>query len=98
MSEVEKIEPQAEGFQITTADLRAFTAKTLIIATGMTRRRLGVPGEERYLRKGIFYGNIQDLSFVEGEDTAVIGGGNTALQIVENLHTVARQIHLISTS
>ena len=64
----------------------------------MTRRRLGVPGEEKFLRRGIFYGNIQDLSFVEGEDTAVIGGGNSALQIVENLHAVARKVHLISTS
>jgi thioredoxin reductase len=60
--------------------------------------RLGVPGEKKFLRKGIFYGAIQELSFVEGEDAAVIGGGNSALQVVENLHTVARNIHLISTS
>lgn len=98
MSEVEKIEPQEEGFKVTTADLTAYTAKALIIATGMTRRRLGIPGEAKFLRKGIFYGAIQELSFVEGEDAAVIGGGNSALQIVENLHTVAPNIHLISTS
>jgi thioredoxin reductase len=64
----------------------------------MTRRRLGVPGEEKFLRRGNFYGNLQDLSFAEGEDAAVIGGDNSALQIVENLHTVARKVHLISTS
>ncbi|MEW6657271.1 MAG: FAD-dependent oxidoreductase [Thermodesulfobacteriota bacterium] len=98
LSEVEKIEPQEGGFRVTTSELAAFTAKTLIIATGMTRRRLAVPGEEKFQRKGIFYGNIQDLSFVEGEDAAVIGGGNSALQVAENLHTVARKIHLISTS
>jgi alkyl hydroperoxide reductase subunit AhpF len=61
----------------------------------MTRRRLGVLGEEKFLRRGIFYGNIQDLSLVEGQDVAVIGGGNSALQMVENLHTVAREIYLI---
>jgi alkyl hydroperoxide reductase subunit F len=98
ISEVEKIEPQEGVFQVTTADLATYTAKTLIIATGMTRRRLGVPGEEKFLRKGIFYGAIQELSFVEGEDAAVIGAGNSALQIVDNLHTVARKVHLISTS
>ena len=98
MSEVEKIEPHEGGFQVTTSELTTYTAKALIIATGMTRRRLGVPGEEKFLRKGIFYGAIQELSFVEGEDAAVIGGGNSALQMVDNLHTIARNVHLISTS
>jgi alkyl hydroperoxide reductase subunit F len=98
MSEVEGIELHEGGFKVTTAELTAYIAKALIIATGMTRRRLGVPGEEKFLRKGIFYGAIQELSFVEGEDAAVIGGGNSALQMVDNLHTVARNIHLISTS
>ncbi len=64
----------------------------------MTRRRLNIPGEEKFQRRGVFYGNIQDLSFVQGEDAVVIGGGNSALQIVENLHTVAKNIHLVSDS
>ncbi len=98
MSEVAKIEPVKGGFNVTTSDLNKYFAKTLIIATGMTRRRLKVPGEEEFQRKGVFYGNIQDLSFVQGEDVAVIGGGNSAVQIVENLHTVAKNIHLISDS
>lgn len=98
LTEVEKIEPQEGGFKVTTSELNVFTAKALVMATGMTRRRLGAPGEERFLRKGIFYGAIQELSFVEGEDAAVIGGGNSAMQAVENLHTVAKKIHLISIS
>lgn len=98
MDSVEKIEPVKEEFAVTTSDLRKYSSKTLIIATGMTRRRLKVPGEEEFQRRGVFYGNIQDLSFVQGEDAAVIGGGNSALQIVENLHTVAKNIHLISDS
>ncbi|MHB8066679.1 MAG: FAD-dependent oxidoreductase [Desulfobaccales bacterium] len=98
MTEVEKIETHEDGFKVTTSELTVFTAKAFIMATGMTRRRLGVPGEERFQRKGIFYGAIQELSYVEGEDAVVIGGGNTALQVVENLHTVARKIHLISHS
>ena len=96
MSEVEAIEPVEGGFNITTSELDRFFARTLIIATGMTTRRLNIPGEEKFQRKGIFYGNIQDFSFVQGEDVAVIGGGNSALQIVENLHTVAANIHLVS--
>lgn len=96
ISEVEKIEPVKSGFNVTTAELKKYFTETLIIATGMRRRRLNVPGEEEFQRRGVFYGNIQDFSFVQGEDIAVIGGGNSALQIVENLHTIAKNINLIS--
>lgn len=96
MSEVEKIEPAESGFDITTSELNKYSARTLLIATGMTRRKLNVPGEEEFQRRGVFYGNIQDISFVQGEDVVVIGGGNSALQIVENLKSVAGSIYLAS--
>jgi alkyl hydroperoxide reductase subunit F len=96
ISEVEKIEPVEGGFNITTSELSKYSAKAIIVATGMTRRRLNVAGEDDFQRKGIFYGNIQDLSFIQGEDVAVVGGGNSALQIVESLHRVARNIYLVS--
>lgn len=98
ISEVAKIESVQGGFEVTTAESRKYFARALIVATGMTRKRLGVPGEEKFLRKGVFYGNIQELSFVQGEDAAVVGGGNSAMQIVENLHTVAKSVHLISNT
>jgi len=98
ISEVEKIEPLEGGFNVITSELNNYLAKTLIIATGMTRKRLNVPGEAEFQRKGLFYGNIQDISFVQGEDVAVVGGGNSALQVVENLHTIAKTIYLISDS
>jgi len=98
VSLVERVESTAEGFEITTSELEKYSAKALILATGMTRRRLNVPGEEEFQRKGVFYGHVQDLGFVQGRDAVVIGGGNSALQIVENLHTVAKNIHLVSTS
>lgn len=94
----EAIEPAEGGFHITTSEQKRYFAKALIVATGMTSRRLNVSGEEAFQRKGVFYGNLQDLSFVQGEDVAVIGGGNSALQIVENLHRVAAEIRLISNS
>lgn len=96
IADVEKIEPVKRGFEVTTSELNKYFTKAVIVATGMTRRKLKVPGEEIFQRKGIFYGNIQDLSFVQGKDVAVVGGGNSALQIAENLHTVAKNIHIIS--
>lgn len=98
ISEAEKIEAHNGEFQVTTSELKAFSAKVLLIATGMTRRKLKIPGEEEFLRKGIFYGTIQEVSFMENEPAAVIGGGNSALQVVENLGHIAKEIFLISTS
>ncbi len=98
MTEVEKIEKKNGEFEVITSDLKKYTGKALIISTGMTRRKLKVPGEEEYQRKGVFYGNIQDLSFVQGEDVVVIGGGNSALQIVENLQSIANNIYLVYTA
>lgn len=98
ISEVERIEPVEDGFRVTTSQLKTYTAGAVIIATGMTRRKLGAEGEEKFQRKGLFHGNIQDLSFVQDRDAAVVGGGNSALQIVENLQSVAGNIHLVSAT
>jgi len=96
INEVEKIEVVRDGFSVTTSDLSRYSSRVLLASTGMTRRKLNVPGEEEFQRKGVYYGNIQDFSFVQGEDAAIVGGGNSALQIAENLKTVARNIHLIT--
>lgn len=96
ISEVDRIEEVDEGFRLTTGDLERVIAKSVIVATGMTRRRLGIPGEERLQRHGLFYGHVQDLAFVQGKPVAVIGGGNSALQMVERLDRIAASIAVIS--
>jgi alkyl hydroperoxide reductase subunit F len=98
ISEVERIEPLDDGFRITTSELKSYSAKAVIVTTGMTRRKLGVEGEERFQRKGVFFGNIQDLSFVQDKEVVVVGGGNSALQMVENLQSIATHIQLVSAT
>jgi len=96
IAEAEKIEKTQDGFRVTTSDLASYSARALIVATGMTRRKLGVPGEEDFQRKGVFYGNIQDLSFIQGKDVVVVGGGNSAVQIADNLQTVASKTYIVA--
>jgi len=98
IAEVREVAPEGEGFRVTLDDGETFRARALILATGMRRRKLNVPGEESLQRQGVFYGNIQDVSFVEGGDVAIVGGGNSALQIVETLHAVVGTIHLVCNS
>jgi alkyl hydroperoxide reductase subunit F len=95
ITEAESIRKTDGRFEVTVSDLRRYSAEALIVATGMTRRRLGVPGEEKFQRRGVFYGNVQDVSFVEGEDVVVIGGGNSAMQAVETLHPAVRAISVV---
>jgi alkyl hydroperoxide reductase subunit F len=94
--EVEKVEVTEPGFRVTTAKGETYQARALTIATGMNPRRLDIPGGQEFLRRGVFYGHVSDFAFMEGRRVAVIGGGNSALQMVENLEPLASRIYLVS--
>jgi len=61
-----------------------FIAKSVIIAGGSERQKLGVPGEEEFIGKGVSYCAICDAAFFREQPVAVAGGGNAA--IAEALH------------
>nr|NQU90286.1 FAD-dependent oxidoreductase [Bacteroidota bacterium] len=97
LCEVELIIPiENKGFMVITSKRKKFFTKTILIASGMKRRELNVPGEEKFQRKGLFYGNIQDMSYVQNKNVVIIGGGNSALQMVENLHKITKKVFLVS--
>ena len=61
-----------------------YTGKTVILAGGAVRRKLGVEGETRLMGRGVSYCAVCDGSFFQGRNLVVIGGGDTA--ITEALH------------
>ena len=63
-----------------TADGSEYSARTLLIATGSTYRRLGTPGEDNYIGAGIHFCATCDGPFYKGQEVAVIGGGNSATE------------------
>jgi len=65
--------------QIVLDDATEIEAKTIVIATGATHRKLGVPGEKEYEGKGVSYCAICDGAFFKDKHVAVIGGGNSAI-------------------
>ncbi len=65
---------------VTTADGKRFEGKTVVLATGMKHRLLGLPGEEELLGGGISVCAVCDGAFHTGYEVAVVGGGDTALQ------------------
>ncbi|MFA5869986.1 MAG: FAD-dependent oxidoreductase [Candidatus Bathyarchaeia archaeon] len=61
-------------------------AKALIVATGMTHKRLGVPGEDRLLGRGVFVCATCDAILYEDKKVVVVGGGDSAVRL-RNLKT-----------
>ena len=63
---------------VRTADDREYRAWAVLLATGSTYRRLGIPGEEDFIGAGVHFCATCDGPFYRGRDVLVIGGGNSA--------------------
>ncbi len=74
---------------------KEYFCRSVILATGVTHRHLGVPGEERLTGAGVSYCATCDGMFFRGRDAAVVGGGSTALQDAEFLSNYCRKVYLI---
>jgi len=79
MEGVEKIDRVDGGFVLTTPKDKYF-AKSIILATGTTHRKLGVPGENHFTGLGVSYCATCDGMLFKDKDVLMIGGGNSALQ------------------
>lgn len=72
-----------------------YLAKSVIIATGATHRKLGVPGEEELAGMGVSYCATCDGAFFKKKVTAVIGGGDVAIEDAIFLARMCSQVYLI---
>lgn len=81
-------------FKLTGA-MGEYTCDALIIATGATAKYLGLPSEEAYKGKGVSACATCDGFFFKGQDVAVIGGGNTAVEEALYLANIAKTVTVI---
>ena len=72
-----------------------YEGKTVIIANGVKRRKLGCPGEEKFSGRGVSYCATCDGAFFQGAEVAIVGGGNTALEDALFLSNNCAAVHLI---
>jgi thioredoxin reductase len=94
---------QAEGlsaknghYQLALSDGSALTTRTVIIATGATYRRLGIPHLEDLQGRGIFYGPAaSEAPAMRGRNVFVAGGGNSAGQTALHMAKWARQVTIL---
>ena len=85
-----------ELLQISLSNERRVTARTVILATGASYRRLGVPSLEALNGAGVFYGGpVSVAPALSGKDAYVAGGGNSAGQAALHLARYARRVTLV---
>lgn len=92
---VDKVEKTETGFKLTTKNGDEFEAKSVLVATGSSRRRLPVPGADELEHKGLTYCATCDGPLFTDKDVAVIGGGNSALESAAQLAAYAKSVTLI---
>lgn len=83
------------AFTLTLSDGSTLRAKAVIAATGASLKKLGIPGEERFFGRGVSYCATCDAAFYRERVTAVIGGGDTALEEAHYLTRFSSKVYLI---
>ena len=87
---------RTEGdLHIAVGETAEYTARTVIVAAGSHHRTLGLAGEEKLVGHGVSYCAICDGAFHAGEDVAIVGGGNSALQEAVMLSEICRSVTVI---
>ncbi len=81
--------------KVAVTDKGRYEARTIVLASGASRRTLGVQGEERYSGRGISYCATCDGSLYKDKTVAVVGGGSTALEDALYLAKLCKGVHLI---
>ena len=93
--EVKKIEKIEGGFKIYSAmSSEPYETKTVILAMGTHKRKLNVPGEDKFLGKGVSYCATCDAAFFQNDTVGVVGGGNSAMTTALLLRKFGNTVHM----
>ena len=93
--EVMAVEPGLDFHSVKLANGSALKTHTVILATGGSPRKLGVPGEDEYYGKGVSYCGVCDGFFFKDKTVVVVGGGDTAAEEALYLAKLAKQVYLV---
>ncbi len=92
---MEKVISLKADDKIVVTEKSEYSAQAIIIATGSTMQRLGIPGEEAFAAKGVSYYAKRDVGQFTGKRVLIVGGGNTTAKSALLARAVASQVILI---
>ncbi len=96
MQRVTDLRREHDGLSITLSDFGRVRARAVLVATGASYRRLGVPALEALNGAGVFYGGAASAApAMTGRDVYVLGGANSAGQAALHLARYARRVTLV---
>ncbi len=78
--------------------IRELSARTWIIASGVQKRHLQIPGEKELAGRGVVYCSTCDGPLFKDLDVAIVGGGNSALEAAIEMDGIARHVTLVARS
>ena len=93
--DVEGVEKLDEPLKLVHTSDGTYAGKTIIIASGGSHKKLGVPGEDELSGKGVSYCAVCDGNFFRGEDVVVVGGGDAALDEGGYLSGIVNKVTVI---
>ncbi len=85
-------------FSVGTKSGKTYDTRYILLVSGSSRKKLGVPGEATFEGKGVAYCSICDAPLFGGKTVAVVGGGNSALESVIDLLPYASKVYLLVRS
>jgi len=92
---VTRVEKGNGGFVAHTEEGSAFAGKAVILALGVKHRTLGLAGEQALIGNGISFCAVCDGAFYAGQDVAMVGGGNSAMQEALLLSEVCNKVTIV---
>ena len=95
LEKVVSVRRDGDLFRVETEEGSAYEAKSVILACGVKHRMLGLPGEEALIGSGISFCAVCDGAFYAGQEVAMIGGGNSALQEALLLSEVCTKVTIV---
>ena len=95
LEKVISVEKNGDIFAVSTEEGSSYQAKAVILAVGVKHRTLGLPGEEELIGNGISFCAVCDGAFYTGQEVAMIGGGNSALQEALLLSEVCKKVTIV---
>jgi len=95
MDSVVKIKKLGKEFSVLTASKKQFQAKVIIIASGADPRPLEVPGEKKFIGKGVSYCVACDGPLYSDKEVVVVGGGNAGFEAALSLSNLVKKIYIM---